>query len=144
MHSSVTVFCIARVLAGASYYSDPGRGPGAVVKASCLESRRLRLRTPLWLSSFKNVSSPLTRKDSILSGASVTCSASDHQGSNFKSCVWRAVSHLYHHPQEVFLTQFSLYVHNVNKTPFISFYYSGRCRWEFISLQSVAQWPCQG
>ena len=34
-------------------------------------------------------------------------------------CVWRAVSsHLSHHPQEVLLAQFSLYVH----TPFISFH----------------------
>ena len=28
-------------------------GPGAVVKATCLESRRSRVRTPLWQSSFK-------------------------------------------------------------------------------------------
>ena len=30
-----------------------GRGPAAVVKAACLESRRLRVRTPLWPPSFK-------------------------------------------------------------------------------------------
>ena len=42
----------------------------------------------------------------------VACSASDRQGSNFESCVWRAVSsHSSHHPQEVLLAQFSLYVH---------------------------------
>ena len=42
----------------------------------------------------------------------VACSASDRQGSNFESCVWRTVSsHSSHHPQEVFLAQFSLYVH---------------------------------
>ena len=42
----------------------------------------------------------------------VACSASDHQGLNFESCVWRAVStHLSHHPLEVLLAQFSLYVH---------------------------------
>ena len=42
----------------------------------------------------------------------VACSASDRQGSNFESCVWRTVSsHLSHHPQEVLLAQFSLYVH---------------------------------
>ena len=30
------------------------------------------------------------------------CSASDRQGSNFESCVWRTVSsHSSHHPQEV-------------------------------------------
>ena len=42
----------------------------------------------------------------------VSCSASDRQGSNFESCVWRTVSsHSSHHPQEVILAQFSLYVH---------------------------------
>ena len=45
-----------------------------MVKAVFLESQRSRVRTSLWHSSFKekNVSSPLTRKDSILWGASVT------------------------------------------------------------------------
>ena len=42
----------------------------------------------------------------------VAYSASDLQGLNFESRVWRAVSsHLSHHPQEVSLAQFSLYVH---------------------------------
>ena len=42
----------------------------------------------------------------------VACSALDHQGSNFESCVWRTVSsQSSHHPQEVLLAQFSLYVH---------------------------------
>ena len=42
----------------------------------------------------------------------VACSASDRQGSNFESCVWRTVSsHTSHHPQEVLLAQFNLYVH---------------------------------
>ena len=42
----------------------------------------------------------------------VAGSASDRQGSNFESCVWRTVSsHSSHHPQEVLLAQFSLYVH---------------------------------
>ena len=42
----------------------------------------------------------------------IACSSSDLQGSNFKSCVWRAVSsHSSHHSQEVLLAQFSLYVH---------------------------------
>ena len=39
----------------------------------------------------------------------VACSASDRQGSNFESCVWRTVSsQSSHHPQEVLLAQFSL------------------------------------
>ena len=42
----------------------------------------------------------------------VACSASDRQGSNFDSCVWRtALSQSSHQPQEVLLAQFSLYVH---------------------------------
>ena len=41
----------------------------------------------------------------------VACSASDRQGSTFESCVWRTVSsQSSHHPQEVLLAQFSLYV----------------------------------
>ena len=42
----------------------------------------------------------------------VACSASDRQGTSFESCVWRTVSSpSSHHPQEVLLAQFSLYVH---------------------------------
>ena len=41
----------------------------------------------------------------------VACSVSDRQGTNLESCVWRAVSnHSSHHPQEVLLAQFNLYV----------------------------------
>ena len=48
----------------------------------------------------------------------VACSASDRQGSNFESLVWRAVSsHSSHHPQEVLLAQFSLYVHKSGLKP---------------------------
>ena len=53
----------------------------------------------------------------------VACSASDRQGSNFESCVWRTVSSQSpHHPQEVLLAQFSLYVHKGGLKP-DSFYY---------------------
>ena len=48
----------------------------------------------------------------------VACSASDRQGSNFESCVWRTVSsQLSQHPQEVLLAQFSLYVHKGGLKP---------------------------
>ena len=48
----------------------------------------------------------------------VACSASDRQGSNFESCVWRTVSSKSsHHPQEVLLAQFSLYVHKGGLKP---------------------------
>ena len=48
----------------------------------------------------------------------VACLASDRQGSNFKSCVWRTVSsHSPRHPQEVPPAQFSLYVHKGGLKP---------------------------
>ena len=48
----------------------------------------------------------------------VACSASDRQSSNFESCVWRTVSsQSSHHPHEVLLTQFSLYVHKGGLKP---------------------------
>ena len=54
----------------------------------------------------------------------VACSASDRQGSNFESCVWRTVSsQSSHHPQEVLLAQFSLYVHKGGLKP-DSFHYN--------------------
>ena len=60
-------------------------------------------------------------KDSIvgnLRDREVACSASDRQGSNFESCVWRTVSsQSSHHPQEVILAQFSLYVHKGGLKP---------------------------
>ena len=62
----------------------------------------------------------------------VACSASDRQGSNFESCVWRTVSsQSSHHPQEVLLAQFSLYVHKGGLKPdsfhFIFIYLAWKC-----------------
>ena len=61
----------------------------------------------------------------------VACSPSDRQGSNFESCVWRTVSsQSSHHPQEVLLAQFGLYVHKGGLKPdsfhFISMYANPR------------------
>ena len=54
----------------------------------------------------------------------VACSASDRQGSNFESCVWRTVSsQSSHHPQEVLLAQFSLYVHKSGLKPDLFHFY---------------------
>ena len=48
----------------------------------------------------------------------VACSASDCQGWNFEFCVWRTVSsQSSHHPREVLLAQFSLYVHKGSLKP---------------------------
>ena len=80
------------------------------------------LRTPLILCGvFIEVSLFLPSQVSIvgsLRDREVACSASDRQGSNFESCVWRTVSsQSSHHPQEVLLAQFSLYVHKGGLKP---------------------------
>ena len=68
----------------------------------------------------------------------VGCSASDFQGLNFESCVWKAVSsHSFHHPQEVLLAQFSLNVHKSSLKP-DSFY----CIFTLISDKQHA--TCNG
>ena len=54
----------------------------------------------------------------------VACSGSDRQGSNFESCVWRTVSsQSSHHPQEVLLAQFSLYVHKGGLKPDLFYFF---------------------
>ena len=64
----------------------------------------------------------------------VACSASDRQGSNFESCVWRTVSsQSSHHPQGVLLAQFSLYVHKGGLKP-DSFHFISFFRYAFIVL----------
>ena len=58
----------------------------------------------------------------------VACSASDHQGPNFESCVWRTVSsHSSRHPQEVVLVQFGLYVHKGGLKPDLFLFTSLLC-----------------
>ena len=94
----------------------------AVVKAACFESRRSRVRTPLCPQSFKGAQfprwfakiqycgQPPWQRGSVLSLRPA--------GSNFESRVWRAVSpHSSHHPQDVLLSQFGLYVHKGGLKP---------------------------
>ena len=58
----------------------------------------------------------------------VACSASDRQGSNFESCIWRTVSsQSSHHPQEVLLAQFSLYVNKGGLKPDSFHFLSQQC-----------------
>ena len=63
----------------------------------------------------KNVTSSLARNDSIMCGTSMAEMASNRQGPNFESYVSRPVSS--HHPQEVLMAQFSLYVHKGGLKP---------------------------
>ena len=59
-----------------------------------------------------------TQNTGSLRDQEVACSASDRQGSNFESCVWRTVSsQSSHQHQDVLLAQFSLYVHKGGLKP---------------------------
>ena len=61
----------------------------------------------------KNIPHPRVKVSIVgcLRDREVAFLASDRQGSNFESCVWWTVSsQSSHHPQEVLLAQFSLYV----------------------------------
>ena len=99
-----------------------GGGPRVVVSTAAYHAR-VRGSVP-GLGGFKETKMFLPHprvKVSIvgsLCDREVACSASDRQGSNVASCVWRAVSsQSSHHPQEVLLAQFSLYVHKGGLKP---------------------------
>ena len=112
-----------------------GGGPRVVVSTAAFHAR-VRGSVP-GLGGFKETKMFLPHprvKVSIvgsLRDREVACSASDRQGSNFESCVWRTVSsHSSHHPQEVLLAQFSLYVHKSGLKP-DSFHLLGICAQNF-------------
>ena len=99
-----------------------GGGPRVVVSTAAFHAR-VRGSVP-GLGGFKETKMFLPHprvKVSIvgsLRDREVACSASDRQGSNFEFCVWRTVSsQSSHHPQEVLLAQFSLYVHKSGLKP---------------------------
>ena len=103
-------------------YHHPGGGPRVVVSTAAFHAR-VRGSVP-GLGGLKETKLFLPHprvKVSIvgsLRDREVACSASDRQGSNFESCVWRTVSsQSSHHPQEVLLAQFSLYVHKGGLKP---------------------------
>ena len=103
-------------------FSVTGGGPRVVVSTAAFHAR-VRGSVP-GLGGLKETKMFLPHprvKVSIvgsLRDREVACSASDRQGSNFESCVWRTVSsQSSHHPQEVLLAQFSLYVHKGGLKP---------------------------
>ena len=105
-----------------NYLSPEGGGPRVVVSTAAFHAR-VRGSVP-GLGGLKETKLFLPHprvKVSIvgsLRDREVACSASDRQGSNFESCVWRTVSsQSSHHPQEVLLAQFSLYVHKGGLKP---------------------------
>ena len=113
------MFCVCCVLRS----KLEGGGPRVVVSTAAFHAR-VRGSVP-GLGGFKETKMFLPHprvKHSIfgsLRDREVACAASDRQGSNFESCVWRTVSsHSSPHPQEVLLAQFSLYAHKGGLKPF--------------------------
>ena len=99
-----------------------GGGPRVVVSTAAFHARVRGSVAGLGsLKETKNVLPHPRVKVSIagsLRDREVACSASDRQGSNFESCVWRTVSsQSSHHPQKGLLAQFSLYVHKGDLEP---------------------------
>ena len=119
---------------GQCFYRRLGGGPRVVVSTAAFHAR-VRGSVP-GLGGLKETKLFLPHprvKVSIvgsLRDREVACSASDRQGSNFESCVWRTVSsQSSHHPQEVLLAQFSLYVHKGGLKPdSFHFFYRRFCR----------------
>ena len=105
-----------------SIFYDRGGGPRVVVSTAAFHAR-VRGSVP-GLGGLKETKMFLPHprvKVSIvgsLRDREVACSASDRQGSNFEFCARRTVSsQSSHHPQEVLLAQFSLYVHKSGLKP---------------------------
>ena len=86
----------------------------AGISFSEFEDNHKEAPPPRWFERKKYILHPLVKLSILgsLRDREAACSASDLQGLNFDSRVWRAVSsHSSHHPQEFLLAQFSLYVH---------------------------------
>ena len=97
---------------------DVGGGPRVVVSTAAFHARVRGLVPGLGGLKETKVFLPHPRVKLRIVGSlrdrEVACSAS-----NFESCVWRTVSsHSSHHPQEVLLAQFSLYVHKGGLKPY--------------------------
>ena len=105
------------------YINKTGGGPRVVVSTAAFHAR-VRGSVP-GLSGLKEKKKflPHPRVKVSIAGSlrdrEVACSALDRQGPNFESCVWRTVSsQSSHHPREVLLAQFSLYVHKGGLKPY--------------------------
>ena len=105
-----------------SYGRGKGGGPRVVVSTAAFHARVRGSVPGLGGLKVTKMFLPHPRVKVSIVGSlrdrEVACSASDRQDSNFESCVWRKVSsQSSHHPQEVLLAQFSLYVHKGGLKP---------------------------
>ena len=126
------------------FYIEEGGGPRVVVSTAAFHAR-VRGSVP-GLGGLKETKMFLHHprvKVSIvgsLRDREVACSASDRQGSNFESCVWRTVSsQSSHHPQEVLLAQFNLYVHKGGLKP-DSFHLQRGIMQAFLFVYHIQSW----
>ena len=117
-------FCvhILRRFSCPSLHVHKGGGPRVVVSTAAFHARVLGSVPGLGGLKETKMFLPHPRVKVSIVGSlrdrEVACSASDRQGSNFESCVWRTVSsQSSHHPQEALLAQFSLYVHKGGLKP---------------------------
>ena len=121
-----------------------GGGPGVVVSTAAFHARVRG--SVLGLGGLKetNLFLPHPRVKVSIVGSlrdrEVACSASDRQGPNFESCVWRTVSsQSSHHPQEVLLAQFSLYEHKGGLKPDSFHFKLNNNRSEFFYILTLVQ-----
>ena len=97
-----------------------GGGPRVVVSTVAFHARVRFPVSAIWKKQKMFLPHPRVKVSIVwsLCDREVACSASDRLGSNFESCVWRTVSsQSSHHPQEVLLAQFILYVHKGGLKP---------------------------
>ena len=126
------------------FHNSLGGGPRVVVSTAAFHVRVRRWVPGLGGLKETKMFLPHPRVKVSIVGSlrdrEVVCAASDRQSSNFESCVWRTVSsQSSHHPLEVFLAQFSLYVHKGGLKP-DSFHFTTVCliktvqRWSLCSV----------
>ena len=111
-----------RSIGGLVSYKLPGGGPRVVVSTAAFHARVRGSVAGLGGLKETKMFLPHPRVKVSIAGRlrdrEVACSASDRQGSNFESCVWRTVSsQSSHQPQEFLLAQFSLYVNKGGLKP---------------------------
>ena len=100
------------------YNHKLGGGPRVVVSTAAFHTRVWGSVPGLGGLKETKMFLPHPRIVGSLRDREVECSASDRQGSNFESCVWRTVSsQSSHQPQEVLLAQFSRYVYKGGLKP---------------------------
>ena len=121
MYMSKTVDLYIYIFYG-SFLNAKGGGPRVVVSTAAFHARDRGSVPGLGGLKETKLFLPYPRVKVSIVGSlrdrEVACSASDCQGSNFDSCVWRTVSsQSSHHPQEVLLAQFGLYVHKGGLKP---------------------------